>query len=130
MVDEEKSKGRRVMEIIRYRTTILAGGYPRKRGGIVFDEKSLIGILAAAGVWILPPGNANEALREVILILVDWEMGNGANAGDAASRQMAQLISERIKVPRNMWVIPTLALGNWYNQYSDINLFPMAVVRW
>jgi len=81
------------------------------------------GILAAAAdassSMDLAPGDADEALREVIQLLVDWKMGAGSNEGDAAKsvteisengRQMAQLVSERIEVPRDMGMIPALAL--------------------
>ena len=93
-------------------------------------------LAAAASSMDLAPDNADEALREVIHILVDWRMGGGPNAGDATSvrelsengRQMVQLISERIEILRGMAMIPAQELGELVQSMQPF--FEMTVVRW
>lgn len=78
-------------------------------------------VVSAASAMGVDAGVADEALREVIRLLLDWKMGGGSETADDRAgqveevsengRRMARFASERIRVPRDIGMVPALALG-------------------
>ena len=66
----------------------------------------------------LSEDDADEALREVIQLLVDESVTTGDLSENA--KQMARYASERIEVPRDLGMIPALALGKLVQSLQSV----------
>ena len=74
---------------------------------------------AASSSLDIQLSDADEALREVVYVLLDWKMNDGSNmncSGDELvisnnARRVAQFACDKIEVPRDMGMIPALSLG-------------------
>lgn len=87
------------------------------------NHEDIVAEAAASSDMDLTPEHSDEALREVIQTLLDWKMDGSKSEEDDASesaeelllsddaRKMAQFASEKIEVPRDVGMIPALALG-------------------
>ena len=60
-------------------------------------------------VSLLSAEEADAALREVIHVLIDGELNDGVELSENA-RQLVELVGERISVPKDLGMVPALAL--------------------
>mmetsp|Transcript_28651 Transcript_28651/g.61645 ORF Transcript_28651/g.61645 Transcript_28651/m.61645 type:complete len:286 (+) Transcript_28651:676-1533(+) len=74
------------------------------------NREEITAAAAAASNAELSSDDADEALREVVHLLVDWKMGEGVPTVSENGRTMARFASEGIEVPRDMGMVPALAL--------------------
>ena len=104
----------------RPRAAATPGGEAARR--LMRDQEGALADAAAA--LDLAPEDADAALREVLHALLGWKMGGAPpEAGEEAAprltedgRRMARFLVKRVEVPRDMGMVPALALREVYQR--------------